>query len=157
MSDTDYTPCQGEHDEPCSDPECYVYNARKIAERSLEYVEKAKATKPCIVITEVPIDLSKGNVVEMKMRAPAIVVAAGFQLKTPAVLGASVGMRSVEKVEVPILFVHCDPRGELVDRVFAFVGTDQPFVAADGFTAAHVVTGIGPKGAMHVLEVCGVS
>lgn len=106
-----------------------------------------------IAIAEVPVELGPGhNVVELKLRAPGIVRAAGIWLKTPAVLGAA-SMRAVEKVAMPLLFVECSPTGELQDRTFVFLSSGQQYAPRDGLMAVHRATAIGQAGALHVYEI----
>lgn len=117
-------------------------------------------TRPGITIAEVPVDLEHGQqVVEMKLRAPGIVRAAAFWLKTPTVLGAA-SMRAVERQAMPLLFVECDPAGEPQDRVFLFLPSGQQFAPRDGYTtkwrATAVVQGGAQVSALHVYEIVAV-
>lgn len=111
--------------------------------------------KPGIAIAEVPIDLGDSAIVEVKLRAPGIVRAAGVWLKKPTVLGAA-SMRAVEMIAMPLLFVECDPTGELQQRVFVFLPSNRPFAPREGFRVEHRATVLGQHGAMHVLEILEV-
>jgi hypothetical protein len=111
---------------------------------------------PGIAIAEIPIELERGqSVVEMKVKAPGIVRAVALWLQTPSVIG-SANMRSTEKVAMPLLFVECDPAGELQERVFLFLPSGRPFAPREGFTAVHRATAVGQAGALHVFEIVEV-
>ena len=110
-----------------------------------------------IVVTQIQIDLEPSqSVFEMKIRGPGIVRAAGFWLKTPSVIG-SANLRAVEKIAMPILFVECDPAGEMIDRVFLFLPSNRPFAPREGFMAVYRASAIGAAGAMHVFEIVAAS
>lgn len=108
------------------------------------------------VVAEIPLELGRGDqIVELKLRAPGLIRAAGVLLKTPAVIG-SASMRTVEKVPFPVLFAECDPAGELQRRIFLLLPTGQPFSPREGFTVQYRATAFGPGGALHVYEIVEV-
>jgi hypothetical protein len=116
--------------------------------------QPAEVIKPAVTIAQVPVDLKRGqNIIEMQLKAPGIVRAAGFWLQTPAVIGVASGARAVEKIMQPLLFAECDPHAELVDRVFLFQPSDAAFVPREGWVAVWRATAIGEGGAMHVFEI----
>ncbi len=123
-------------------------------------VDEDHRPKPSTAIAEVAIDLERDqSIVEIKLRSPGIVRAAAFWLKTPSVLG-SLSMRpgGVEKVPMPLLFVECDPAGELQQRVLVFVPSGRVFVPREGYTYRYLASAIGQVGALHVYEIVeGVS
>lgn len=148
LNGTHFRPCVVHGIMPCP-PGCL---APRLDPTALEPV-----ARPGVAIAEVPIDLERGqNVIEIKLRAPAIVRAAAFWLKTPTVLGAA-SMRAVEKVAMPLLFVECDPAGELVDRVLIFQSSNAAFVAREGYTAQWRASAFGQAGALHVFEIVQAS
>lgn len=111
--------------------------------------------RPSIAIAEVPIELGRGeNVVEIKLKAPGIVRAGAFWLQNPRVLGVA-SMRATEKIAQPLLYVECDPNGELRDRVFLFQPSGHPFRPRDGWTLNYLTT-IAGQGALHVFEIVSV-
>ena len=125
----------------------------------IPFVASRPVTPRCTTIAEVPIDLARDqDIVEIKLRAPCIVRSAGFWAKKPAVLGAA-SMRAVEIQLMPMLFVECDPDGELVERVFLFLGSNKPFVPREGFAIRYCTTAVLERnaGAMHVFEIVRVS
>jgi hypothetical protein len=108
-------------------------------------------SKPSIAIAEVPIELGAGqNIVEMKLKAPGIVRAATFWIQEPKVIAAR--MRGVEKIAQPLLYVECDPNGELQDRVFLFQQSNATFRPRDGWTMKYLTTITGQV-ALHVFEI----
>jgi hypothetical protein len=112
--------------------------------------------RPAIVIAEVPIDLERdATIAEVKLRAPGIVRAASFWGKKPSVLG-SASMRATEVQLMPLLFVECDPAGELQQRVFLFLPSNAPFAPREGYAMRYCTTAIGQAGAMHVYEIVEV-
>lgn len=117
--------------------------------------EQQPAPLPGIGIGELPVDLERGqSVAVVKLRAPGIVRAAAFWLKTPSVIGVSSGARAVDKIPMPLLFVECDPAGELRDHVFAFLPSNAPFAPRDGYRAEYRASAIqGGVGCVHVYEL----
>lgn len=116
--------------------------------------QAVEVLRPATAIAQVAVELGREqNVVEMKLKAPGIVRAAAFWLQTPNVIGVASGGRAVQKIMQPLLFVECDPAGELLERVFAFIPSGTPFVPRDGFKLQYRATALGETGAMHVFEI----
>lgn len=136
-------------------PECNSWSCWR---QYREWADKAgvsTARRPSISIAEVPVELGRDqNIVQVKIKAPGIVRAAAFWLQTPAVLG-SASMRAVEKVAQPLLYVECDPNGELQERVFLFQPSGAAFRPRDGFALRYLTTIVGQV-AMHVFEIVSV-
>lgn len=110
---------------------------------------------PALGIAEIAIDLERGqSVLEIKLRAPGIIRAAAFWEKTPQVLG-SASMRP-QRIAMPLLFVECDPEGEMQERVLLFLPGNAPFAPREGYRAEYRTTAIGQVGALHVFELIAV-
>jgi len=111
-------------------------------------------SKPGIGIAEVAIDLERGQSVWVgELRAPGIVRAAAFWSKTPSVIGSAT-MRATEKIAMPLLFVECDPAGEMREHVLAFLPSNAPFAPRDGYRAEYRASAIqGGVGCIHVYEL----
>lgn len=116
-------------------------------------IQPPPSPRPGIAIAEVPIDLDRGqSIIELDVREPGVVRACGFWGKKPSVLG-SANMRAVEVQAMPLLFVECDPVGELRRRVFLFLPSNSPFAPREGYAMQYVTTAHGQAGAMHVFEI----
>ena len=112
--------------------------------------------RPGIAIAEVAIDLERGqSIVTLKLMSPGIIRACAFWPKKPAVLG-SASMRATDVIPMPLLFVECDPAGEMRERVLLFLPSNVPFAPREGFKAEHRATAIGQTGALHVYEIVAV-
>lgn len=108
--------------------------------------------KPGLAIAQVAVDLAPGQrVLEIKLKAPALLRAMTYWGKKPAVIG-SANLRQTEVIAMPMLFVECDPAGEMIDRVFVFQASDEVFAPRDGYAAVYRATAIGQV-ALHVFEI----
>jgi hypothetical protein len=107
--------------------------------------------RPSSAIVELPIALEGGqSIVEIKVKAPGIVRAATFWIQEPKVIASR--MRGVEKVAQPLLYVECDPNGDMQDRVLLFQPSGAAFRPGDGWTTKYLATIIGQH-AIHVFEI----
>ena len=112
------------------------------------------APLPGIGIQEVAVELDRDrNIAIVKLHSPGTVRAAAFWLKTPTVLGAN-AMRVTEKIAQPLLFVECDPAGELREHVFVFMPSNAPFEPRDGYRAEYRASAIqAGVGVLHCYEL----
>jgi hypothetical protein len=119
--------------------------------------EPATDAQNAVAIAEVPIELPpEQSVFELKLREPGIVRSVGFWLHEPKVVASA--MRGVQKIAMPMLFVECNPHGEMQQmRVFAFIPSNGAFTPKPGWTARYLTTAVGPAGARHLFELVEVS
>lgn len=114
--------------------------------------------RPGVGIAEIAVELERDrNIAILNLREPAVVRAAAFWLQAPTVLGAA-SMRATEKIAQPLLFVECDPAGEMREHVFVFVPSNAPFEPRDGYRAEYRASAIqGGVGCIHVYELVKVT